>query len=93
MDAKFLDFVYCYGCVDGPFAERDLSNTCSQADCGTIHEIGNGKTGCCECDGELDKFRILTWEGAFGIWSKSCLLRRRKKSGQCPEDREASAEP
>ena len=23
--AKFLDFVYCFGCVDGPFAERELS--------------------------------------------------------------------
>ncbi|NLW35209.1 MAG: 4Fe-4S binding protein [Syntrophorhabdus aromaticivorans] len=25
IQAKFLDFVFCYGCVDGPFAERDLS--------------------------------------------------------------------
>jgi signal transduction histidine kinase/iron only hydrogenase large subunit-like protein len=23
IDAKFLDFVFCYGCVDGPFAEQD----------------------------------------------------------------------
>ncbi|MGB4223072.1 MAG: [Fe-Fe] hydrogenase large subunit C-terminal domain-containing protein [Syntrophorhabdus sp.] len=25
MEGKFLDFVYCYGCVDGPFAQRDHS--------------------------------------------------------------------
>jgi len=25
IDAQFLDFVYCFGCVDGPFVERDLS--------------------------------------------------------------------
>ena len=25
MDARFLDFVYCFGCVDGPFAEDKLS--------------------------------------------------------------------
>lgn len=23
--AKFLDFVYCFGCVDGPFVDKDLS--------------------------------------------------------------------
>lgn len=25
IDAKFLDFVYCFGCVDGPFVDRELT--------------------------------------------------------------------
>jgi signal transduction histidine kinase/iron only hydrogenase large subunit-like protein len=59
MQGKFLDFVYCYGCVDGPFAERDLSILARRQIVAQYTKSEMAKQDVVAVMAELDKFKDI----------------------------------
>lgn len=59
MQGKFLDFVYCYGCVDGPFAERDLSILARRQIVAQYTKSEMAKQDVVSVMAELDKFKNI----------------------------------
>jgi signal transduction histidine kinase/iron only hydrogenase large subunit-like protein len=59
MQGKFLDFVYCYGCVDGPFAERDLSILARRQIVAQYTKSEMVKQDVVSVMAELDKFKNI----------------------------------
>jgi len=65
MQGKFLDFVYCYGCVDGPFAERDLSILARRQIVAQYTKTEMAKQDIVTVMAELDKFKDIDLSRSF----------------------------
>ena len=65
MQGKFLDFVYCYGCVDGPFAERDLSILARRQIVAQYTKSEMAKQDIVSIMAELDKFKNIDLARSF----------------------------
>jgi len=65
MQGKFLDFVYCYGCVDGPFAERDLSILDRRQIVARYTKAEMAKQDVVTVMAELDNFKDINLERSF----------------------------
>ena len=65
MQGKFLDFVYCYGCVDGPFAERDLSILARRQIVAQYTKSEMAKQDIVSVMAELDKFKDIDLARSF----------------------------
>jgi two-component system NtrC family sensor kinase len=65
MQGKFLDFVYCYGCVDGPFAERDLSILARRQIVAQYTKSEMAKQDIVGVMAELDKFKNIDLARSF----------------------------
>jgi signal transduction histidine kinase/iron only hydrogenase large subunit-like protein len=65
MQGKFLDFVYCYGCVDGPFAERDLSILARRQIVAQYTKSEMAKQDIVSVMAELDKFQNIDLGRSF----------------------------
>lgn len=65
MQGKFLDFVYCYGCVDGPFAERDLSILARRQIVAQYTKSEMAKQDVVSVMAELDKFKNIDLTRTF----------------------------
>ena len=65
MQGKFLDFVYCYGCVDGPFAERDLSILARRQIVAQYTKSEMAKQDIVSVMAELDKFKNIDLARSF----------------------------
>jgi signal transduction histidine kinase/iron only hydrogenase large subunit-like protein len=65
MEGKFLDFVYCYGCVDGPFAERDLSILARRQIVAQYTKSEMAKQDVVSVMAELDKFKDIDLGRSF----------------------------
>ena len=65
MQGKFLDFVYCYGCVDGPFAERDLSILARRQIVAQYTKSEMAKQDIVSVMTELDKFKNIDLARSF----------------------------
>jgi two-component system, NtrC family, sensor kinase len=65
MQGKFLDFVYCYGCVDGPFAERDLSILARRQIVAQYTKTEMAKQDIVSVMAELDKFKSIDLGRSF----------------------------
>ena len=65
MQGKFLDFVYCYGCVDGPFAERDLSILARRQIVAQYTKSEMAKQDIVSVMAELDKYKNISLERSF----------------------------
>lgn len=65
MQGKFLDFVYCYGCVDGPFAERDLSILARRQIVAQYTKSEMAKQDIVSIMAELDRFKNIDLARSF----------------------------
>jgi len=65
MQGKFLDFVYCYGCVDGPFAERNLSILARRQIVAQYTKTEMAKQDIVTVMAELDKFKDIDLSRSF----------------------------
>lgn len=65
MQGKFLDFVYCYGCVDGPFAERNLSILARRQIVAQYTKSEMAKQDVVAVMAELDKFKAIDLTRVF----------------------------
>jgi signal transduction histidine kinase/Pyruvate/2-oxoacid:ferredoxin oxidoreductase delta subunit len=65
MQGKFLDFVYCYGCVDGPFAERDLSILARRQIVAQYTKTEMAKQDIVSVMAELDTFKDIDLSRSF----------------------------
>lgn len=63
--AKFLDVVYCEGCIDGPFVERDLFLLGRRQIIARYTEIDLGKQNVPKIMSELDEFREIDLHRTF----------------------------
>lgn len=62
---KFLDVVFCYGCVDGPFARRDLSILDRRHIVAQYTKSEMAKQDIVDVMGELDKFKDIDFHRTF----------------------------
>ena len=65
INAKFLDLVYCEGCIDGPFVERDLFLIGRRQIIARYAEIYLGKQNIPKIMAELDTFRDIDLRRKF----------------------------
>ena len=63
--AKFLDIVYCEGCIDGPFVERELFLLGRRQIIARYAEIELGKQNVPKIMSELDRFREIDLRRSF----------------------------
>ena len=63
--AKFLDIVYCEGCIDGPFVERELFLLGRRQIIARYAEIELGKQNVPKIMSELDQFREIDLRRSF----------------------------
>jgi signal transduction histidine kinase/iron only hydrogenase large subunit-like protein len=65
IQGKFLDFVFCYGCVDGPFAERDLSILARRQIIAQYTKSEMARQDIVSVMAELDKFKDIALNRTF----------------------------
>jgi signal transduction histidine kinase/ferredoxin len=63
--AKFLDIVYCEGCIDGPFVERELFLLGRRQIIARYAEIEQGRQNVPQIMAELDQFREINLQRTF----------------------------